>query len=205
MNKRLLLAAVVSFAAAPLFAAPARAQGTPAPGSNIGDKNLRDESDPTRARSNELERMKRDADKPVDKPAPAFPQIKEDFERIQIINSDVLQAGAPGSAPDYKRISEAASEIRKRAARLNSNLFPTEPGGRSKGKKPEAEEGQDLKSLLAAVDGAIISFVNNPIFQNTKVVNPEDSAKARRDLDLVIKLSAKLAQEAERLKQTGGG
>lgn len=204
MSKRLLLAAAVSFAAAPLFTAPARAQGLP-PAGAIGDKNLRDEADPTRARSNEMERVKREADKPADRPAPTFPQIKEDFERIQIINSDVLQAGAPGSAPDYKRLSEAASEVRKRAARLSSNLFPPEAEGRPAGRRREEAEPRDLKSLLAAVDGAIISFVNNPIFRNTKVVNPEDSAKARRDLDRVIRLSARLAQEAERLRQAGGG
>jgi hypothetical protein len=203
MNKRLLLAAVVSFASALLFPAAARAQVGPPPGA-IGDKNLRDEADPTRARSVEMERVKRDADKPEDKAAPSFPQIMEDFERIQIINSDVLQAGAPGSAPDYRRISEAASEIKKRAARLSSNLFPPETEKQSKGKNEEAEEPQDLKSLLSAVDGAIISFVNNPIFQNTKVVNPEDSAKARRDLDKVIKLSTRISKEADKLKKAGG-
>lgn len=208
MHRRLLLAALTIAAATLLSPAAGRAQGVPPTPGTLGDKNLRNEADSARSRSNELDRIKRDADKPEEKPAPSFPQIKEDFEQIQLINSDVLQSAA--SAANYQRISEAASEIKKRASRLSSNLFPQGSEKQSKGKGKEAkevasaEEPQDLKALLAAVDGAILSFVNNPIFQNTKVVNPEDSAKARRDLDEVIKLSARLNKEAERLKKAGG-
>ncbi|HYE13331.1 MAG TPA: hypothetical protein VD968_02695 [Pyrinomonadaceae bacterium] len=200
MHKRLLLAATLAAATTLLSPSAAVSQTQGPPTGAIGDKNLRNEADPARTRSNELDRIKRDADKPAEKAAPSFPQIKEDFERIQLINSEVLQA-AP--RPDYKRIADAAAEIKKRASRLSANLFPPEAEKQSKARKgAEAEEPQELKALLAAVDGAIISFVNNPVFQNTKVVNPEDSARARGDLERVVKLSGKLSKEADRLSKS---
>ncbi|HEX6624517.1 MAG TPA: hypothetical protein VF064_12460, partial [Pyrinomonadaceae bacterium] len=108
MFSRLLLAAVALVAAASAF--PALAQ-PPSTTTSLGDKNMKDE-DTVRARSVEMERIRRDAAKPDRKPEPSpedrFPQIKEDFERMQIVNGDVLQA--PG-APDYARLAEAAEEL----------------------------------------------------------------------------------------------
>ena len=203
MLSRLLLAVVALFAAASL--SPARAQLPPGV-TPMGDKNLK-EDDTIRTRSVEMERIRRDAAKPDRKPEPSpedrFPQIKEDFERMQIVNGDVLQA--PG-APDYARLTEAAEELKRRATRLSTNLFPPDAGKKPKkddGKKEAAgaePDRRDLKSLLSALDESIARFVNSPIFQNTKVVNPEESAKARKDLEEIIKLSTRVEQEAARMK-----
>ncbi|MBC7931495.1 MAG: hypothetical protein H7Z38_13105 [Rubrivivax sp.] len=201
MIRRLLLAAVAVVAATSL--SPALAQGPPPGGP---DKNMKGEMDGVRERSGEIERVKRDAEKPDKKsekpPDDKFPQIKEDFERIQIINSDVLQAVG---TPDYGRLSEAAEEVRKRAARLKSNLFAPESEKKSKGEVGEARDQPELKSLLSALDDALARFVGSPIFQNTKVVNPQDSAKARLDLDEVIKLSTRVVKEVDKMKKPGGG
>jgi hypothetical protein len=213
MLSRLLLGAVALVAAA--SASPALAQ-PPSPTTSLGDKNMKDE-DTVRARSVEMERIRRDAAKPDRKPEPSpedkFPQIKEDFERLQIVNGDVLQA--PG-APNYARLAEAAEEVKKRATRLSSNLFPPEAGKKPKkdgGKKDDATkeaagaepDRRDLKTLLSALDESIARFVNSPIFQNTKVVNPEESAKARKELEEIIKLSTRVEQEAARMKKPSGG
>jgi hypothetical protein len=201
MSRRLFLAAVVLVAVTSL--SPALAQGPPPGGP---DKNMKNETDGARVRSSELERVKRDAEKPDRKaeasPEDKFPQIKEDFERIQIVNGEVLQAGG---APDYARLSEAAEEVRRRAERLKSNLFA--PESEKKPKREPAEEAvqTDLKSLLSELDGALARFVNGPMFQNTRVVNPQDSAKARHELDEVIKLSTRVSKEADKLKKPGGG
>ncbi len=162
-----------------------------------------------------MERIRRDAAKPDRKPEPSpedrFPQIKEDFERMQIVNGDVLQA--PG-APNYARLAEAAEELKRRATRLSSNLFPPTPErSRRRRKKDDGTKDaagaepdrRDLKSLLSALDESIARFVNSPIFQNTKVVNPEESAKARKELEEIIKLSARVEQEAARMKKPSGG
>lgn len=205
MIRRLLLAAVAVVAVTSL--SPALAQRTPPPGAS--DKNLRSEIDGARGRSNEMERVKRDAEKPGKRAAKSsedkFPQIKEDFERIQIVNGEVLQAVAPPGGPDYGRLSEAAEEVRRRATRLKSNLFPPESGEKQKGEGREEKDQPGLKSLLSALDAALARFVSSPIFQNTKVVNPQESAKARRDLEEVIKLSTRIMEESGKLKKPSGG
>ena len=200
MSKRLLLAAVLVITPT-LTSVVAQQPGPPAGGS---DKNLRDEMSPIKGRSNEMERVKRDAEK-SNKPDKSesrttlnFAEIKEDFEHIQIINNDVLQASG---TPDYQVISESAAEIKKRATRLRSNLFPVESGKKSKEAKP-ASEDQELKSLLTSLDNSIARFTHSPIFQNAKVVNPEDSTNAQRELENIIKLSTRIILEADRIKKS---
>jgi hypothetical protein len=205
MNKQLFLAALLLFTPTLLSSAVAQDHGPPAGGS---DRNLRDSASDLKGRSNEIDRIERDAKKtdsrvrdaeePESLPAPNFPQIKEDFERIQIINSDVLQAIA--SKPDYGRVSESAGEIEKRAIRLKSNLFAPKSTKQSKENEPVAED-QELKSLLTLLDNSIGTFTQNPMFQNSKVVNPQDSTNAQKELDAVIKISARIRIEADRMKK----
>lgn len=169
----------------------------------IGDKNMK-ESDTIRARSVELERVRRESRKPDRKPEPAreekFPQIKEDFERIQIVNGEVLQS----ARADHVQLAAAAAEVHRRAARLSSNLFPPGQGKKPKAAPKEETDARDLKALLAALDASVERFVHSPLFQNIKVVNPDDSAKARRELEEIIRLSALVGREAGRLKKSGG-
>ena len=159
-----------------------------------------------------MERVGRDAKKPENRnantgktaspPVPNFAEVKEDFEQIQIINGEVLQAST--SKADYQRISESAAEIKKRAIRLKSNLFPPKSTKLAKEKEPDAEthaEDQELKSLLTLLDNSISSFTLNPMFQNSKVVNPQDHENAQKELETVIKLSTRINNEAERLKK----
>jgi hypothetical protein len=187
-----------------LLSAPARAQLPPG---GIPSGNPRDRATEDKIRSDEMERIKRDAEKPEAKNiGPRFPAIKDDFERIQLINNDVLQTDA-AVAPDYKRIAAAAEEIRQRATRLRANMF-TPPAAKEE-RKPENKaahtaEPQTLKSLLSGLDDAIHSFVSNPMFTNLNVVDVERSAEARRALEQVIKLSAQLSKEADRLRKTSG-
>jgi hypothetical protein len=163
------------------------------PGAGTGGR--RDKSIEDKYRSDEMERVRREADRPKHRAESRFPQIKEDFERIQVINSDLLQVKNSDSGLNHSRISEASAEIRKRATRLKSNLFPTASSERVKEKEPLSAV-QDLKSLLTELDKAITSFVHNPIFENTRVVNPQDSAKAERDLQKIINLSEKARKKA---------
>lgn len=148
----------------------------------------RDQFSDIKNRSVEMERMKRDAGKPSsDQNLPVkFPEIKEDFEKIQKINSDLLQKFV-AATQDRTAIGEIASEINQRAARLKSNLFPAEP--KTKNKRANADEPRDLITLLKALDESIDSFVHSSIFQSAKLVNSQDSLKAQQDLESVIKLS----------------
>jgi hypothetical protein len=188
-----------------LSATATTAQNTGTPG-GLFSGNPKDRAVEEKLRSDEIERVKRDAEKPEKKSSSTeatFPQIKEDFERIQIINIRELQTQDSGVPLDYARISAAASEIKKRAARLKENLFSSDSEQLAEEKKKESEEAQDLKSLLAELDGAISVFVRNPMFRNLRVVNAQNSAKARHQIERIIKLSARVRQEAEKKKKRG--
>ena len=167
----------------------------------VGSGDRKDKSIEDKFRSDEMERVRRAGHTRGTPMVTRFPEIKEDFERIQVINSDVLQAFPSDAAVDYERLSAAAAEINKRATRLKSNLFPSELKARAEQGVQEAKEQQDLKSLLSELDATITRFVHNPMFENTRVVNPQDSERAKKELDNTIKLSDKIRKTAKTKKR----
>ena len=173
-----------------LFAPHVSAQVFRSPGASPKDKAVED-----KYRSDEIERIHRaSATITKERYVTRFPQIKEDFERIQLININTLQAPTLDLNRDQDKIVEATGEIKKRASRLKSNLFPSDSNVREK--PSERHYPQGLKSLLADLDRVISNFVRNPMFENTRVVDSEDSAKAEQDLELIIELSTKAKKKA---------
>lgn len=212
MSKRFFLAVTLISLSVLCSSAEAQEHGPPAGGS---DKNLREAASDFKGRSVEMERVSREAKKPdKDKsttPQPAnFGEIKEDFERMQIVNNDVLQPAGESATIDYQRVLESAQEIEKRAARLRNNLFGVRRENQAKDKKPSAEspdskpsaQTHDLKSLIIGLDNSINSFAHSSIFQNTQVVTPDDSLAAQKELDKIIKITGDLRIEADRVKKT---
>jgi hypothetical protein len=192
--------ALVAFFTLMLFSsATAQTPGPPAGGS---DRNLRDSASDLKIRSNEMERLKRDAEKPESRtnPTPNFVEIKEDFERIQVVNEEV-QKNAVSEMPNYEQITKGVEEINRRASRLKGNLFPSQPAKKPKENKPTSAQA-DLKPLMIALDNSIVRFTQSPMFQNVKLVNSDDSKKAQEELEKVIKLSSLIAVETNKLKTT---
>lgn len=139
------------------------------------------------------------------RPQPVSVQIKQDFEQLQTVNNRMMATTFSNNVLDYGLIAEASTEIRKRALRLKSNL-PLPEG--EKAEPPTAlqafEELDELdgtlvKPALLALDEMVMSFVTNPIFQHPDVIDLHQSAKARRDLEGIIKLSAKIKKSTEKL------
>src|SRR5882762_3911272 len=102
--------------------------------------------------------------KPVRKPGlgpdeSAAPQIKEDFERIQFINREIIKTVFADGVVNSKQILRTVSEIRKRAARLRTNLAYPEPDSSHKEDLAATQGDQDIKVLLAGLDKSIMSFV----------------------------------------------
>ncbi len=167
--------------------------------------NLRD--DDLRRRSIDMERTKRDAAK-SDKEMPAvksdidakFPEIKEDFEGMQIFQSAIVKAYTTGEKINYEAIATSADEINKHAARLNINLFA--PAAKKKKDKPEdlKEEPESVKNLIVKLDNAILAFSTSTMFKNLRTVEPEIAGKAQSDLAEIIKISAELSKEAKKMK-----
>ena len=120
--KKIILSIFVVFTTA-LFSS-VFAQRVAPPGSS--DKDLRDNN--IRTRSNELERIKRDADKPktAESSTPMnseidakYPEIKEDYEAIQLSQDAIIKAYSTGEKIDYKQIEAMAEAINKSAKRLD--------------------------------------------------------------------------------------
>src|SRR5688500_12918331 len=200
--KKIILSIFVVFTTA-LFSNVFAQRDAP-PGSN--DKELRDNN--VRTRSNELERIKRDADKPktAESSSPMnseidakYPEIKEDYEAIQLSQDAIIKAYSTGEKIDYKQIEAMAEAITKSAKRLDSNLFSAPPE-KEKSKKTEEKTEKGVKDLIVELDNAIASFVSSTMFQNLRVVDPEVSQKARQDLANIMEISKMLSKEAAKMK-----
>ncbi|CAA9384197.1 MAG: hypothetical protein AVDCRST_MAG74-722 [uncultured Pyrinomonadaceae bacterium] len=156
--------------------------------------NARDEFFDIKNRSIEMERMKREAYKLKfsENFTLKFPEIKEDFERIQKINDELLKLTAAKTSLNNSTVSKFVSEINRRAVRLRSNLFPAEPERKkeAKNKQPISVESKDVRTLLAVLDESINSFVHSSLFQNINLVNMADSLKAQKDLEAIINASS---------------
>lgn len=167
-------------------------------------KSARDRFSDVKNRSIELERMKRSANKrPTgDNSAPKFPEIKEDFEEIQKINSGVIELIAK-SPVNYAAVLKFVSEINRRAIRLKSNLFSaeSEQNKDEKNKRPTTVELPDIPALLDALDKSVNSFVHSSLFQNVRLVNTQDSLNAQKDLDTIIKTSFSLKEKVKKISK----
>jgi hypothetical protein len=131
-------------------------------------------------------------------------QIKEDFMRIQVIKNEMMRAISINNALDYKHISDTAAEIKKRAARLKTNLALPEQEDNEMNRSIQNEDASDseqVKALLLRLDGSIQSFVTNALFQKP-IIDLQLAAKAIRDLESIIQLSSSMKKSAERLNKT---
>ena len=183
-------------------------QGTPPAvpdNANIQDNSLK-------MRSVEMERIKREETKAVaakfapinSKIEAKFPEIKEDFEGIQVSQSAIVASYTTGKTIDYAAIESAAAAINKKAKRLDSNLFPGATSedlkDDSKKSKEKTEKPKGIRDLILELDEAVGSFVSSKIFANIKVIEPEVAIKTRADLLNIQSLSEKLAEEAKKMK-----
>lgn len=128
-----------------------------------------------------------------------FPQIKEDFEGIQMAQSAIITAYTKNKTIDYVLIETSANNINKNAKRLDTNLFAASKKNKEK-KENKEEKPKTIKELIIELDNTIGSFVSSKIFANLKVIEPEIAIKTRTDLLRIQELSEKLAKEAKNLK-----
>jgi hypothetical protein len=117
----------------------------------------------------------------------ALAQIKEDFERIQLANDDLNSALAGPAPANSRRIAKLASEIRKRAKRLQENLAlpPAPKNSRSEPDDPDAE----WRAQAGRLSKLIESFVGNPLLSQKHVIDAGLAAQAAQDLAEIITLS----------------
>lgn len=148
----------------------------------------------------QLRNFGKEIDKPKDRRQveALMAQTEEDFNRILTLHNEIARA-LTNNALNYGFVSDATSEIHKRASRvqsdLNLGLSEEDAAGAA---KPEPFEDTEMKDALIKLCKQIRSFVTNPVIENPNTINVEQALQARRDLDSVIQLSAQIKKDAEK-------
>jgi hypothetical protein len=131
-------------------------------------------------------------------------QIKQDFERIQVVNTELVRnVSAENTGFNYKNITELTSEIRKRARRFKENIsLPPPDESLPNAKKLDQLNQDEMRGALLMLSERIISFVANPLFQTSNLMDIKLGAKASNDLAVIIELSGTIKKNAERLAKS---
>jgi hypothetical protein len=127
-------------------------------------------------------------------------EIFEDFERIQVVNREMMVAGSSLNAAAYKRISTLAEEMTKRGKRLKSNLGI--PDLAEEKKEPDEVPSMDaaqVKASLQTLNISVRSFVTSPLFQDPRVTDVRQLQNLRRDISSVIELSRMIKKAVGKL------
>ena len=168
----------------------------------VVETEIRDNS--IRMRSAELERIKREADKPnLESNAEReirFARIKENFENIQKLQDEIVKIYTRSKKIDYGKISNSAANITKNSFRLGETLFGEKLKKTNENKPEENNEPKKVTDLIVALDNAIGDFVSSPIFKNKQTIDRKISEKAEEKLREIIELSDALAKESAKLK-----
>lgn len=143
-----------------------------------------------------------------------FPQINEDFQRIQVIHNEIVRMlRADGGGLNHPRLKELSGEMKSRSSRLKTNLglpesektdetadTKTSSSQSAKSTTPDApvEPPRDpVKDSIISLHDVVASFVANPLFKNLGVVDVKNVAQASSDLAEIIQLSDEIKKSAE--------
>jgi hypothetical protein len=129
-------------------------------------------------------------------------QVEQDFSRILILHNEIARAISGKKSLEYGFVSDATTEIRKRAVRLQSTLALKPEVGEPTAEKQIASNDGAVKDALISLCMQIKTFVTNPVIENPGTVNVEQLNKARQDLQRVVELSLSIKRTAETLAKT---
>jgi hypothetical protein len=120
--------------------------------------------------------------------------LRNDFRKLQLVNNQLMTRMFEGPTQQItqKEIRSSLGEIKKLAERLRVNF------GLPKMKADEPASNLALKPGLLLLDKAVMSFVDNPLFRQTRVYDTELASRAGKDLSEVLRLAKvlrKLAKE----------
>ena len=149
--------------------------------------------------------MRRPAERDEEKLRLALAQISEDYEHIQHVNNDLARSTSDPNALDLKLAADSASEIRKRAERLLSNLALPEPPADMERVRMPAEGEEHLRPSLGMLRRLVERFVRSPLFREVGVIDAQVSTRARRDLEGIIELSGRLKKDCEKYGKSTRG
>jgi hypothetical protein len=136
-------------------------------------------------------------------PPDVLQEIRDDFLQIQVVDRKLVTAVTAGIDSDFKLVTKLTGEINKRSRRLKGNLaLPRPPASQPEPVAKTAEGSfERLRSSLGVLSNLIESFVSNPMFEHSKVLDQALSDKASRDLLAIIQLSGDIKRSSERLRK----
>ncbi len=164
----------------------------PGPEAREGNRSM-DEYDRT------LNRMKNDAKAATERRRNLFPQINEDFQRIQVIHNEMVRMLQPDKGLNYDRLADLTNDMKKRSARLRENLALPQPEKTDTPTHTEAVDEAHIKKTIGDLHDVIVSFVANPLFKNLGVVDAKVVDSAGANLDDIIGFSEEIKREAKLL------
>jgi len=146
--------------------------------------------------------MKNDAKAATERRRNLFPQINEDFQRIQMIHNEIVRMLQPDKGLNYDRLADLTGDMKKRSARLRENLaLPQPEKTNTPPTQPETIDDVHLKKTIADLHDVIVTFVANPLFKNLGVVDAKVVDAAGENLVDIIDLSEKIKREAKLLSK----
>ncbi|HKB67559.1 MAG TPA: hypothetical protein VKC61_17005 [Pyrinomonadaceae bacterium] len=129
-------------------------------------------------------------------------QVEQDFSRILILHNEIARAISAGKSLDYGFVSNATTEIRKRALRLQTTLaLQPEVSGQTTAEQIALHDVQVTDALIKLCK-QIKSFVTNPVIENPGTISSEQLNKARKDLQSIVEVSSSIKRTAEKLAKT---
>lgn len=150
-----------------------------------------------------INRMKNDAKATNERRRNLFPQINEDFQRIQVIHNEIARMVQPDKVLNYGRLVELTDDMKKRSSRLRENLaLPEAEVNQSQRTHDEPIAENDVKENILALHNVVVSFVANPIFKNLGVVDAKVIDSASESLHDIISLSEEIKKEAKSLSKS---
>jgi hypothetical protein len=111
--------------------------------------------------------------------------VRKDFVQLQIVNNNLMERMFDDSSTRQitnKEIRSSLGEIKKVAERLRSSFGIPRI-------KANTEPDVALLPGLIQLNEAVLNFVENPMFQQPRVFDPELASKAGKDVSDVLTLA----------------
>ena len=182
-----------------LFAVPVFSQGGPPPIDKSRNADRIRQQDQS-SREYQLRNFGKELETPKDRRQveALMAQTEEDFTRILTLHNEIARAISSKNALDYHFVSEAMSEIKKRASRVQSTLVL---GLKAEDAPVNAKTEPEIKDSLIKLCKEIRAFVTNPIIENPNTINAQQLVRAKQNLESFIQLSGLIKKDADKLKQ----
>ena len=150
----------------------------------------------------DINRMKNDAKVAKERRRSLFPQINEDFQRIQVIHNEIVRMLKPEKGFDYGKLADLTTDMKRRSTRLRSNLALPEPDKTEVRATDTTIDDGHVKKTVVQLHDLVVSFVANPIFKNLGVVDAKVINDASDTLNRIIVVSEEIKRASESLSKS---